>query len=254
VSIALHRALLEHVSDLAPAYVAGHSLGEYSALVAAGALSLADAVKLVSLRGRFMQQAVPQGAGAMAAILGASAEDVDRACHDAREKAEAVVTAANYNSPQQTVIAGDAAAVELACSNAIARGAKKAIPLAVSAPFHCSLMGPAAEALAPELAKVKFADAHPPVVTNVEGLPNASATRMPGLLKSQVTAPVQFTKMVACLSSLGATRFLEIGPGRVLSGLVARIERRSQRASFSSLDDLEDAVKLATGVEGTAGN
>jgi [acyl-carrier-protein] S-malonyltransferase len=196
-----------------------------------------------------MQQAVPPGAGAMAAVLGASSEDVDRACLAAQEKAESVVTAANYNSPQQTVIAGDAAAVELACSNAIALGAKRTVPLAVSAPFHCSLMAPAATALAAELAKVKFVDAHPAVVTNVEALPNTSAARIPSLLVQQVTAPVQFTKMIACLSSLGVTDYLEIGPGRVLSALVARIERKSNRANLSGAGDMEDAVKLATRVE-----
>jgi [acyl-carrier-protein] S-malonyltransferase len=252
-SLALYRALLERLPDLAPAYVAGHSLGEYSALVAAGALSLSDAVKLVNLRGRFMQQAVPQGEGAMAAILGASAEDVDAACSDAREKAEAVVTAANYNSPQQTVIAGTAAAVEVACQNAVSRGAKRTVPLAVSAPFHCSLMAPAADALAAELAKIPFADARPAVVTNVEAEPNTAATRMPDLLFKQVTAPVRFTEMIGRLTELGSTHFLEVGPGRVLSGLVARIQRRSKRANLSSLADLEDAVELAKSVETATG-
>jgi [acyl-carrier-protein] S-malonyltransferase len=251
-SIALHRALLERAPDIAPAFVAGHSLGEYSALVAAGSLSLANAVCLVNKRGRFMQEAVPAGAGAMAAILGASAEDVDRACREACEEAEAVVTAANYNSPQQTVIAGDAVAVELACSRAIAAGAKRAVPLSVSAPVHCSLMAPAAEALAPELGKVAFVDASPPVVTNVEAEPNASAARIPELLARQVTAPVLFTQMIVRLKALGATHFLEIGPGRVLSGLVARIERRSNRGNLSVSGDLKDAVELAKGVEADA--
>jgi len=252
-SIALHRMLCERLPDLAPAYLAGHSLGEYSALVAAGALSLADAVRLVNARGRFMQQAVPPGAGAMAAILGASAEDVDEACAEAAAEAEAVVTAANYNSPQQTVIAGDAAAVEIACRMAGERGAKRSVSLPVSAPFHCSLMGPAAEALATELSKVAFQDAHPEVVTNVEAEPNASADRIPALLEAQVTAPVRFTDMIGRLTELGTTHFLEIGPGRVLSGLVARIQRRSKRANLSGVGDLEDAVELATGLAGADG-
>lgn len=254
-SIALYRCLEERVgggapgaaAPLAPAYVAGHSLGEYSALVAAGALSLEDAVRLVHARGRFMQQAVPEGGGAMAAVLGASPEAVAEACRDAAEATGDVVTPANYNSPQQTVIAGAAAAVELACRNAAERGAKRSVPLKVSAPFHCSLMAPAARRLAAEMKSIAFRGARPPVVTNVEAEPNADAGRMAALLEEQVTAPVRFTEMVEKLGTLGVDRFLEVGPGRVLSGLVARIDRRSRRAAFGGLGDLEEVQAFLAG-------
>jgi [acyl-carrier-protein] S-malonyltransferase len=239
-SIALHRCLVEAVPDLAPAYVAGHSLGEYSALVAAGALELEEAVRLVHARGRYMQEAVAQGRGAMAAVLGASAEDVDRACDATRAATGAVVSPANYNSPQQTVIAGDAAAVELTCSKVVEMGAKRTVPLKVSAPFHCSLMAPAAEKLALELTRVHFSVPTPPVVTNVEAEPNSAADRIPALLERQVCSPVRFTEMVTKLSELGVTQYLEVGPGRVLSGLVARIQRRSGRASFGGFAELEE--------------
>jgi [acyl-carrier-protein] S-malonyltransferase len=246
-SIALYRCLQEHVPELAPAFVAGHSLGEYSALVAAGALDLPDAVRLVHARGRFMQQAVPDGAGAMAAVLGASPDDVAKACEEAGRETGEVVTPANYNSPQQTVIAGTAKAVALACERASQLGAKRSIPLKVSAPFHCALMAPAARQLAVQMKTLSFRDARPPVVTNVEAEPNVAGSRVAGLLERQVTAPVRFTEMVEKLASLGVDRFLEVGPGRVLTGLVARIARRSMRASFGGLGDL-DEVRVLLGI------
>lgn len=246
-SIALYRCLREHVPDLTPAFMAGHSLGEYSALVAAGSLALEEAVPLVHARGRFMQQAVPAGAGAMAAIMGSNPEDIDAACREAAKATGEVVSPANFNSPQQTVIAGAANAVELACRGASERGAKRTVPLKVSAPFHCSLMAPAAEQLAVELKPLSFGHADPPVVTNVEALPNAEGARFAELLERQVTAPVRFTEMIEKLAELGVDRFLEVGPGRVLSGLVARIQRRSRRASFASLADLEDAARFLSG-------
>ncbi len=239
-SIALYRALQEQFPDLAPAYVAGHSLGEYSALVAAGAIRLEDAVRLVHARGRFMQQAVPEGAGAMTAILGIGPDEVAAACREAADATGEVVTPANYNSPQQTVIAGAAGGVAKAIECVTERGAKRAVPLKVSAPFHCSLMAPAAEQLAVEMKAIAFEDAKPPVVSNVEAEPNAQASRIPDLLEQQVTAPVRFTEMVEKLTTLGVGHFLEVGPGRVLSGLVARIQRRSVRANFGSMQDLED--------------
>ena len=238
--VALYRCLEEHVPDLAPAFVAGHSLGEYSALVVAGSLALEEAVPLVHARGRFMQQAVPAGSGAMAAVMGSSPDEIESACREAAKTTGEVVTPANYNSPQQTVIAGAAGAVELACERASELGAKRTVPLKVSAPFHCLLMAPAAEQLAVELKSIRFGDPVPPVVTNVEALPNADGARVPGFLEQQVTAPVRFTEMVQKLSELGVDHFLEVGPGRVLSSLVARIQRRSSRASFGSLSDLED--------------
>jgi len=239
-SIALYRCLQEHVPQLAPSYVAGHSLGEYSALVAAGALDLPDAVRLVHARGRFMQQAVPGGAGAMAAVLGASPDDVAKACDEAARETGELVTPANYNSPQQTVIAGTAKAVARACERVTALGAKKTIPLKVSAPFHCRLMAPAAVQLAARMKALAFRDARPPVVTNVEAEPNSDGSRIADLLERQVTEPVRFTEIVEKLGSLGVQRFLEVGPGRVLTGLVARIARRSVRASFGSLRDLDE--------------
>jgi len=239
-SIALLRALEEQVGPLKPGYVGGHSLGEYSALVASGALDFEDAVRTVRVRGRLMQEAVADGQGAMAAVIGVGSDVVDEACARAAEETGLTVTSANYNSPNQIVIAGDTAAVEIACNRVRELGAKKTIPLAVSAPFHCSLMEPAAEKLESELASLRFRDANPPVVTNVEAEPNTSAARMPELLRKQVTAPVRFTDMIARMQALGVDQFLEVGPGRVLSGLIARIERRARRANFSSLAELED--------------
>ena len=248
-SIALLRALEEAVGAdaLAPAYVGGHSLGEYSALVASGALDFEDAVRTVNLRGRLMQEAVAEGQGAMAAIIGLAPEVVAEACLKAAEATGQVVTPANYNSPQQTVIAGEKSGVEAACEQAKELGAKKTVALPVSAPFHCALMEPAAKQLAPELAKLTFSDAKPPVITNVEAKPNQDAACIPSLLVEQVTAPVRFNDMVTEMKSLGVDGFLEVGPGRVLSGLIARIERRARRANFSSLADLDDVRELLNG-------
>lgn len=239
-SIALLRALEESVGPLKPGYVGGHSLGEYTALVAAGALPFEDAVRTVHLRGKLMQVAVPEGQGAMAAVLGVAPEVVAEACEHAAKETGRVVTPANYNSPQQTVMAGDAEAVEAACEKVRELGAKKTVPLPVSAPFHCALMSPAAEGLEPVLNKIAFQKAVPPVVTNVEAEPNDDPARMVALLREQVTAPVRFTDMIARMKSLGVDGFLEVGPGRVLSGLIARIERRAKRANFSSLAELDD--------------
>lgn len=242
-SVALLRMLEERVT-LAPACVAGHSLGEYSALVAANALEFEDAVRLVHARGRFMQEAVPEGRGAMAAVMGSSPEDVEQACAHAAAQTGLVVSPANYNGPKQTVISGDAAAVEAACSRALQEGAKRAVALDVSAPFHCALMAPAAEKLALELAQVRFRDPTAPVVTNVEATAQRDPARFAALLERQVTAPVRFTEMVACISALGVQRTLEIGPGRVLSGLVARIERDVARANLGGAAALDEAVKF----------
>lgn len=244
--IAYLRALEERVS-VSPKFVAGHSLGEYTALVASGALSFQDAVRLVNARGRFMQEAVPEGKGGMAAVLGLSADEVRDACSAAQVETGLVVAPANLNSPVQTVVAGDVAAVELACTRARQAGAKRTIPLQVSAPFHCALMKPAAEKLAVELSRVQFADSKPPVVTNVEAKPNSDGTRSAELLERQVMAPVRFTEMIASMEALGVTRFLELGPGRVLSGLVARIARRLERCTIGSLGDFEGAAAFVKG-------
>jgi len=213
--------VLEARSPVRPLAVAGHSLGEYSALVAAGALRLADAARLVHMRGKFMQEAVPAGLGAMAAILGLSSDDVSAVC---REAAGAeVVSPANLNGGGQVVIAGHKDAVDRACAAAKTRGAKRAIPLAVSAPFHCALMQPAADRLATELARVDVKAPEVPVVSNVEAKPNQDAARVKELLERQVTAPVRWEESVQCLAGLGVDSVVEVGAGNVLGGLVRRI-------------------------------
>jgi [acyl-carrier-protein] S-malonyltransferase len=243
-SIALLRALEER-AEVVPAYVAGHSLGEYTALVASGSLAFEDAVRVVHARGRFMQEAVPEGRGAMAAVLGCPPGEVEEVCARARAETGRVVAPANYNAPLQTVIAGDSAAVEVACSRARQAGARRTVPLAVSAPFHCALMAPAAGKLALELAQLHFADARPPVMTNVEAQPNPKGDRFPELLERQVTEPVRFHEMVRGMAERGVTHFLEVGPGRVLTGLVARIERSLERASLGVFADLPAAARFA---------
>ena len=204
-------------------FAAGHSLGEYSADVAAGALAFEDAVRLVRERGRFMQEAVPAGVGAMAAIVGLAPSEVEAACAESAHGD--VVAPANYNSPEQTVIAGHAAAVERAGKACLARGAKRAIPLPVSAPFHCALMSPAREKMRPLLEVAAFSLPVLPVVTNVD----ADSVREAGALRSalvrQVDSPVRWVETVQRLAREGVDRALEIGPGNVLAGLVRRIER-----------------------------
>jgi [acyl-carrier-protein] S-malonyltransferase len=224
-SIAALRALEAHggAAASACAYVAGHSLGEYSALVAAGALSLADAVRVVHLRGRFMQEAVPAGTGTMAAILGLEAAAVAEACAEARAQTGAVVSPANLNGGGQVVIAGAKAAVERAIEGCKQRGAKRAMPLQVSAPFHCALMQPAADRLAAELARVELRRPRVPVVTNVEAAPADDPERLRALLVQQVTAPVRWEESVQRLAALGVTQAIEVGAGSVLAGLVKRI-------------------------------
>ena len=239
-SIALLRALAEG-GPVEPAFVAGHSLGEYSALVASGAMDFEDAVRVVNARGRYMQEAVAEGRGAMAAVLGCGADEVSAICARVAEETGGVVSPANYNSPQQTVIAGDADAVAAACESALEKGAKKVVDLPVSAPFHCALMAPAAEKLKVEIEGVSFQAPSPPVVTNVEATPNADAERIPELLVSQVTGSVRFTEMIQRLKADGVTHFLEVGAGRVLSGLLTRIDRRSKRESLGGASDLENA-------------
>lgn len=244
-SIALLRAIEER-APVRPLFAAGHSLGEYTALVAAGALAFDDAVALVHARGRFMQEAVPEGRGAMAVVMGVGPDAVDEACRAARAATGRYVAPANFNAPEQTVIAGETAAGERAGEEARARGARRVLPLAVSAPFHCELMAPAAEKLAGELARLRFASPAFPVVSNVDAEPNADAARIPELLRRQVTAPVRFTESVARLRALGVTRVLEVGPGRVLSGLVARIDRSLERASAGSMSEVSEvAAQLA---------
>jgi len=220
VSIAAMRFLRAHTA-LHPIAVAGHSLGEYSALVAAGALSFADAVRLVHLRGQFMQEAVPAGIGAMAAILGLGADAVAALCQEVA--GDELLSPANLNGGGQVVIAGHRGAVERACAAAKQHGAKRALPLAVSAPFHCALMRPAAERLAAELERVEIRTLEVPVVTNVEAAPNQDPARVRELLTRQVTSPVRWEESVQRLASMGVTRAIEVGAGTVLAGLVRRI-------------------------------
>jgi len=227
------------------AFVAGHSLGEYSALVAAGALSLPDAVRAVRARGTFMQEAVPAGTGAMAAVLGLDAEVVTRVC--AEVAGNEVVSPANFNSPEQTVIAGHATAVERAGAKLREAGAKRVVPLAVSAPFHTALMEPAKARLAEVLARCTVSAPRMPVVTNVEAAPNADAARVVPLLVSQVSAPVRWVESVRALAAAGVTRVVELGPGRVLGGLVKRISKDIEVLNVEDPASLEKSLAAAGG-------
>jgi [acyl-carrier-protein] S-malonyltransferase len=202
--------------------VAGHSLGEWSALVAAGALRLTDAVRLTHLRGKLMQEAVPVGAGAMAALMALAPDKVAEVCAAASAPGEPV-SPANLNGGGQIVISGAAAAVERAMAGAKAAGAKRAVKLDVSAPFHCALMQPAADGLARALADVEIAAPSVPVVTNVEAAPNTDRARIAELLVRQVTAPVRWEESIQAIAALGVTRAFELGSGAVLKGLVKRI-------------------------------
>ena len=221
-SVAVLRAI-ESEGFPKPDFVAGHSLGEYSALVAAGSLSLTDAVKTVRGRGRYMQEAVPVGTGAMAAILGSDVETVNAACGEAAQGQ--VCSAANINSPGQIVIAGDAAAIDRAIEILKARGAKRAVKLNVSAPFHCALMKPAQERLSADLKQLQFNDLQTPLVTNVDAKPIKTGAEACDSLVRQVSQPVRWLQSVEFLSSHGVQTFIEIGPGKVLSGLVRQINR-----------------------------
>jgi [acyl-carrier-protein] S-malonyltransferase len=238
VSVAALRALAERV-PLAPRFVAGHSLGEYSALVAAGAMAFADAVRTTRARGTFMQEAVPPGLGAMAAVMKRSEAEVAAAC--ARAAAGEVVSPANFNSPDQIVISGHAGAVARA-SELLKAGGGRVVPLKVSAPFHCALMRPAAESLDRFLGDVRFAAPGFPVVTNVEAAPNADAARIRGLLVSQVTSPVRWTDSVRFMIAQGVTTFIELGPGSVLAGLIAKIDGGAQVVSVADPGGVEAAA------------
>ena len=226
------------------AFVAGHSLGEYSALVAAGALSLGDAVRAVRARGTFMQEAVPAGTGAMAAVLGLDAEVVARVC--AEVAGSEVVSPANYNSPEQTVIAGHTSAVERASAKLKEAGAKRVVPLAVSAPFHCALMEPVKPRLAEVLARCSISVPRVPVVTNVEAAPNADVSRVVPTLLAQVSAPVRWVESVRALAAAGVTRVVELGPGKVLGGLVKRISKDIEVLNVEDPASLEKALAAAS--------
>jgi len=228
--------VLEAETGLVPAYAAGHSLGEYSALVCSGALAFADAVRTVRQRGTFMQEAVPFGAGSMAAILGLDLKTLDSVCFDAAQGQ--VVSPANYNSDGQVVIAGHTEAVERAIELAKAKGAKRAMPLPVSAPFHCSLMVPAGIRLADVLAEIAVDEMSFPVIANVEATPNQDSSRVRDLLVRQVSAPVRWQETIACMVNLGVERYIEIGPGKVLSGLVKRMTKGSAIQNVQNVADI----------------
>jgi [acyl-carrier-protein] S-malonyltransferase len=225
-----------------PDYVAGHSLGEYSANVAAGTFAFDDALTIVRRRGRYMQAAVPVGTGAMAAILGLDAEKVAQACADVAEGE--VVSPANLNGGGQVAIAGAADAVRRAGERAKALGAKRVIPLSVSAPFHCALMKPAQDRLEPELRALRVQDPSVPVVANVDAEPKRDARAAIDALVRQISAPVRWEDVVHRLALEGVTTYVEVGPGAVLSGLVRKIHRDAIVISFGSPDDLASAESL----------
>jgi [acyl-carrier-protein] S-malonyltransferase len=249
VSVAVHRVLLKELGGRAalpnfPAFYAGHSLGEYSALVAAGALTLFEAMRAVRARGTFMQEAVPPGEGAMAAILGLAPAEVAAACKEAAAAERGrVVEPANYNSPEQTVIAGHADAVDRAIATCKARGARRGIPLPVSAPFHCSLMAPVQPRLAEVLAQVQVRKPGAPIVANATAEPNDDPARTVELLISQVTAPVRWVETVEKMALSGVDTLLELGPGKVLAGLVRRIDKRLRVVSVEDPDGLKAALE-----------
>ena len=235
VSVAAFRALKEAGIGV-PAFVAGHSLGEYSALVAAGVLSLPDAVRTVRARGRYMQEAVPVGTGAMAAVIGGELGAIERACQEAR--GDQVCSVANANSPSQVVIAGNTEAVDRA-SELLSGVAKRVIKLKVSAPFHCALMKPAQDRLAVDLAELNFNTPDAPVVTNVDArITNAPAELRDALVR-QVSAPVRWMDSMQLLVEQGVDMFVEVGPGKVLSGLMRQINRDAKMLN------VEDAESLA---------
>ena len=242
VSIAAARVLTAR--GIQPDLVAGHSLGEYSANVVAGTFGFADAVGVVRRRGCYMQEAVPVGRGAMAAILGLDAAVVRRVCEDAAQGE--VVAPANINSHDQVVIAGSAAAVRRAGVGAKARGAKRVVPLPVSAPFHCALMRPAEERLAPELRALPVQDPRIPIVANVDARLKGDGEAAIDALVRQVSSPVLWEDIVQRLASEGVTTYVEVGSGRVLSGLVKKILKDAQACAFGAPEDLA-AVEEALG-------
>jgi len=230
---------------MAPLCAAGHSLGEYSALVATGSLPLGAAVRAVRERGRFMQEAVPAGVGAMAAVLGLPAAQVGQVC--ARLAQGRVLSPANYNSPEQTVIAGHADAVEGAAKPMQEAGAKRVIPLQVSAPFHCALMEPVKPLLKEILKAAAFAPPRSPVVTNVEAKPNSDPNRTLPLLLEQVSQPVRWVECVEEMRRQGVTHFVELGPGKVLRGLIKQI---SKDTPVFGVEDAQGLEKALAGVSG----
>lgn len=224
-----------------PSYVAGHSLGEYSALVSANALSFSDAVTTVRNRGKYMQEAVPVGVGAMAAILGLNLETIEEGCQEAAQGQ--VCSPANINSPSQIVIAGNTEAIDRACEILKEKGAKRAIKLNVSAPFHCALMMPAQEKLAEDLKKIKFNDLRFPIVENVTGEVNSNGSRVGEALTKQVSSSVRWLQSIENLVKLGVDTFVEVGTGKVLSGLVKQINREVRLFNVENSESLKQTLE-----------
>ena len=237
VSIALHRVLRE--KDIKPAVVAGHSLGEYSALVAAGVLSLRDAVKVTEKRGLFMQEAVPEGKGLMAAILGLERKKVEDICMSLRS---GYAAPANYNCPGQIVVAGEKHAVEEAVERSRNAGAKRAVPLEVSAPSHCRLMDSASKKLSDLLDTLSFNNAIVPVVNNADAVFLTDVTRIKESLVRQLNCPILWEDSVRAIIDSGVTTFLEVGPGKVLSGLIRRIDPSATVSSIGDMGSLEKTL------------
>ena len=236
VSSALHAVLEEHGvarRDL----VAGHSLGEYSAIVSVGGLTAPEAAKIVRARGKFMQEAVPVGTGGMAALIGPTVEDARAICEEAAQGE--VVSVANINAPGQIVIAGTKAGIERAIDVAKKRGVRRALPLPVSAPFHCDLMKPAADRLEPLLAAANFKDLWCALVSNVDASPIGTATAVPNALLRQVASPVRWVESIEKMVAMGVKRFVEIGPGSVLTGLIKRIDSSAELVNVSDVPTLE---------------
>ena len=229
-------AVIRARSEERPEFVAGHSLGEYSAVVAAGGLGAAEAAAIVNKRGRFMQEAVPAGEGGMAALIGPSIEEVEAICRDAADGE--VLSPANLNAPGQIVIAGTRGAIDRAIEVAKSRGVRRALPLPVSAPFHCALMKPAEEKLRPVLDAAGLSDLEVPLVNNVDARPVRIADEVREGLARQVVAPVRWIDVIETMSGEGVTRFVEIGPGAVLAGLVKRINRDAEAISIGDVESL----------------
>ena len=240
-SIAAFRAMESENFPL-PDFVAGHSLGEYSALVVANAMSFSDAVKTVRKRGTYMQEAIPVGIGAMAAILGLPLETIEIACEEAAEGE--VCSPANINSPSQIVIAGNVEAIDRAIELLKERGAKRAIKLNVSAPFHCDLMFPAQEKLADDLAEIKFNDLRFPVIENITADTNKDGTRARDSLIRQVTSPVRWAQSIETLLAEEVETFIEVGAGKILSGLVRQINRDVRCLNVENAESLRNTLQL----------
>jgi [acyl-carrier-protein] S-malonyltransferase len=239
VSAAIH-AVLEDLGATRRDLVAGHSLGEYSAIVSVGGLTAAEAAVIVRQRGKFMQEAVPVGTGAMAALIGPSADDARAICEEAAQGE--IVSVANINAPGQIVIAGTKSAVDRAIEVAKSRGVRRALPLPVSAPFHCELMKPAEERLKPVLEAAHFKDLWTSLVSNVDASPIGTATAVRNALVRQVVSPVRWVESVQKMVSMGVRRFVEVGPGSVLTGLVKRIDASVELINVSDVGSIENFV------------